>query len=80
MEHMVKGLRVNLFKRLAVDPSEPYYITRTAPDGELVGDVIVSIDMVAIIQVLGRKALKSKTKTCRDGFVVVRARNVRRVP
>ena len=50
---------------------------KSVPDGFLVGDLEVSIDWAAIRRVMGDKALKAKSRRCCDGFVVVKARNVK---
>lgn len=52
---------------------------KSVPNGQLVGDLVVEIDWEAILRVMGSKALKSSGRKCRDGFVVVKARNVRHV-
>ena len=63
-----------------VDENGKAYSYKHVPDGSIEGDIVVSIDMDAIVGKMGARALKSKTGTCRDRFVVVKARNVRRVP
>lgn len=55
------------------------YTYGSVPDGENVGDIVIDIDLPGIVRDMGAKALKAASKQCRDGFVVVRARNVRRI-
>jgi len=53
---------------------------RALPDGEIAGDILISIDIDAIVQTMGRKALLNKTGKCKDGFVSVTVRNKRDIP
>ena len=81
MDYKFKDQSTPFQKRVEiVDENGKAYNYRHVIEGDIVGDVTVSIDMDAIVRSMGRKALKSKTRACRDGFVVVKARNVRRVP
>lgn len=52
---------------------------KSVPNGQLVGDILVEIDWEAIVRDMGAKALRSKGHKCRDGYVVVKARNVKHV-
>ncbi len=50
---------------------------RKVPDGFVVGDVHIEIDIDAVARVMGTKALLSKSHKCVDGFVTVKAHGVR---
>lgn len=50
---------------------------RTVPDGHVVGDIFIEIDIDAMVKTMGRKALLSKSRKCVDGFVTVKAAGVR---
>jgi hypothetical protein len=74
-----KGMRVSARKKIPV--TNGYGFT-TQPDGCLVGDITVEIDVDAIVAQLGAKALKSKTHcvVAMCGLVKVKARNIEHKP
>lgn len=68
-----KALRTPIKRRELTDDALG---VKSVPDGFLVGDIEVKVDWDAIVRVMGAKALKAMSKTCRDGFITVKARNV----
>lgn len=77
MEYKAGKVMVPRTKRV---PTDDALGAKQIPDGYLVGDVPVSIDWNALVRRMGAKAVAAKSRRCVDGFVIVKATNVRKVP
>lgn len=76
-------MRVSVRKKVPVtQPAVGHaYGYTTEPDGFLVGDVFLEIDVNTILAQMGQRAIKSKGRRCvgLSGLVKVKAKNVRKV-
>lgn len=52
---------------------------RSVPDGEVSADLLVEIDIEALVKDMGARAVRSKGGKCIDGYVKVTARDRQKV-
>lgn len=74
------NLRAQKTKMVSTVDANGAKMRQCAADGELAGDILITIDIDGIARSMGRRALLNKTKKCIDGFVTVRAVNIRHLP